>query len=77
MAEVIVSENSPANGKKIIDLEFPENARIALLNRGGKFIIPHGQTEIMPEDKLILIATSKETLNSLIESLSVAKLTEM
>ncbi|HCI55836.1 MAG TPA: potassium/proton antiporter [Bacteroidales bacterium] len=77
MAEVIVSEDSPAKGKKIIELDFPENARIALLNRGGKFIIPNGQTEIMPEDKLILIATSKETLNMLIESLCVAKLTEM
>jgi len=36
MAEVTVSSESPAAGTKIIDLGFPQNARIALLRRGEK-----------------------------------------
>lgn len=77
MAEVRVSDESPAAGKKIVDLGFPENARIALLKRDGKFIIPDGQTLIKPEDSLILIAGNKEVLNTLIETFCVVKVSEI
>jgi cell volume regulation protein A len=73
MAEVTISFESPASGMKIIDLGFPQNARIALLRRGNKYMIPDGQTIIMPEDKLILIAGNKEILNSVVDNLCSAK----
>ena len=69
MAEVTVSPESPASGMKIVDLGFPQNARIALLRRGDKYMIPDGQTVIMPEDKLILIAGNKEILTSVVDGL--------
>jgi cell volume regulation protein A len=76
MAEVTVSSDSPSSGMKIIDLGFPQNARIALLRRGDKYLIPDGQTIIMPEDKLILIAGSKEILSSVVDNLCSAKLSD-
>ena len=73
MAEVMVASESHAAGMKIIDLCFPKNARIALLKRGGKYLVPDGQTIILPDDKLILIAGSKEVLSSVVENLSKTK----
>ncbi len=69
MAEVIVSSESPASGMKIVDLGFPQNARIALLRRGDKYLIPDGQTVIMAEDKLILIAGNKDVLSTVIDNI--------
>jgi len=77
MAEVTVSKESPSAGKKIIDLGFPEKARIALLKRDGKYMIPDGNTVIMPEDKLILIAGNNEILNSLIDNLCKFKVSDI
>ena len=77
MAEVTVSKESPSAGKKIIDLGFPENARIALLKRDGKYLVPDGNTIIMPEDKLILIAGNNEILNSLIDNLCKFKVSDV
>ena len=76
MAELTVAPESPASGMKIVDLGFPKNARIALLRRGDKYMIPEGQTIILPEDKLILIAGNKEILNSVVDSLCSVKQTE-
>ena len=73
MAEVMVAPESNAAGMKIIDLGFPKNARIALLKRGGKYLVPDGQTIILPDDKLILIAGSKEVLSSVVENLTTLK----
>jgi len=77
MAEITVSGESPSAGKKIVDLGFPENVRIALLKRDNKYIIPDGQTYIKPEDKLILIAGNRETLNSVIDELCTQKVSEI
>ncbi len=77
MAEISVSKESSAAGKKIIDLGFPENSRIALIKRNGKYIIPDGQTSVMPEDKLILIAINKEILNEIIDKLCIEKVSDL
>ncbi|MGQ9621058.1 MAG: potassium/proton antiporter [Bacteroidales bacterium] len=77
MTELSISKDSTAAGKKIIDLNFPENARIALLQREEKFIIPEGQTVIQPDDKLILVASNKEIMNTLIDNLCIEKISEV
>ncbi len=63
MAEMMISSESRSVGKKIIDLGFPQNARIALLKRDDKYLIPDGQTIIKPGDKLIILAGNKEILS--------------
>ncbi len=63
MAELIVSPQSRSAGMKIVDLGFPQNARIALLKRDDKYLIPDGQTLIRPGDKLILLAGNKDILS--------------
>jgi potassium/hydrogen antiporter len=69
MAEFTIDQGKAASGKKIVDLGFPQNVRIALLKRSNSYLIPDGMTVIQPGDKLIVIAGTKEILASVTESL--------
>jgi cell volume regulation protein A len=63
MAELVIPAHSESVGLKIVELKFPPNARIALIKRDDKYIIPEGETEIHSGDKLFLIATTKDILS--------------
>lgn len=62
VAEVIEAEvvdTSTLARQKIRQLELPKNVRIGAINRGGKTIIPKGNTEIKPGDRLIIFAMTE------------------
>ena len=40
----------------MIDLDFPNDALIVIINREGKFLVPRGTTEIQANDKLLVLA---------------------
>jgi cell volume regulation protein A len=56
LKEIELSKEDPAVGKQIIDLNFPEGALIVIINRGGKFMVPRGTTELQSGDKLLVLA---------------------
>ena len=73
MAEFIIDSGKVAAGKKIVDLGFPQNVRIALLKRKNNYLIPDGLTVIEPGDKLIVIAGTKEILETVTDFLMADK----
>ena len=73
MAEFTIDKEKAAAGKRIVDLGFPQNVRIALLKRKNSYLIPDGLTVIEPGDKLIVIAGTKNILDSVAGSLLADK----
>lgn len=69
MAEFIITPESAVAGMKIIDLRFPQNARIALIRRSNKYLVPDGTTQILAGDKLIILAGNKNALETVTECL--------
>jgi cell volume regulation protein A len=69
LAEFTIAPESVVAGMKIIDLGFPQNARIALIKRDKAYVIPDGMTIIHPGDKLIVIAGNKIVLEAVTECL--------
>lgn len=69
MAELTLAPGNQSIDKRIIDLGFPQNARIALLKRDEKYLIPDGLTKLKAGDKLLIIAGTREILSSVTESL--------
>lgn len=55
LLEIYVDSKMKMINKKISDLEIPDYAIIAAINRGTKTIIPTGDDEILPGDHLILV----------------------
>ncbi len=64
MSEIIISENSPVIGKRIVDIDLPQDVLIVLINRKNGSIVPNGGTVIENKDKL-LVLTHDEGLNYL------------
>lgn len=51
------------NGKKIKDIDLPQNLIIMLVIRGEKNIIPNGHTELCADDTVILCGKSSEKID--------------
>ncbi|GAA5034196.1 K+/H+ antiporter [Marivirga lumbricoides] len=71
MAEIEINDNTYPVDKKIIDLQFPKTAIIAMINRENKFLTPNGSTEIKAKDILIVLSDSNEAMNKVYESLKI------
>ena len=68
IVEVEISRSSPILKKKIKDLTLPQGSIFIAVIRSNEVIIPHGETEFQPEDK-VLALVKKENEQSLREML--------
>ena len=50
-----------AHGNRLADMKLPQGTLVMLVKRGEEFIIPNGQIELHPGDKLLLISENKKT----------------
>ncbi|MCT4696771.1 MAG: potassium/proton antiporter [Candidatus Cardinium sp.] len=71
LIEVIVPQDSPAIGKKIVQLSFPENVLIVLIKRNGVYVIPRGDTVIIAFDLLMIMAEKKQAIHLIKEQLGI------
>ncbi|MCL2862674.1 MAG: Trk system potassium transporter TrkA [Methanimicrococcus sp.] len=54
--EYLVTEKSEMLGKPLRDLQFPKDAIVGMITRGGEQIIPNGNLEIFPGDRVIVLS---------------------
>lgn len=55
VTEIVLDAASPVAGKRLKDIDLPENALIAVVIRDGRPIIPRGNNDLLPDDRLVLI----------------------
>ncbi len=56
LVELEVGEHAPAAGRRILELDLPEQALIVLLTRGDDRAIPQGTTKLAAGDGLVVLA---------------------
>ena len=56
LKEIELKESSPIIGKKIVELDLPDNVLIVLINRTGRFLVPKGATVLELHDKLMILS---------------------
>lgn len=71
MREIGIGDSNKTVGKRIVDLEFPSSAIIAMIKRGEKYITPDGSTVIEAGDVLIVLSDSKEKMKDVYKALRV------
>ena len=71
MREIGIGETNKTVGKRIVDLEFPRSAIIAMIKRDEKYITPDGSTVIEEGDVLIVLSDSKENMKDVYKALRV------
>jgi trk system potassium uptake protein TrkA len=57
LVEVTLPETSPCQGKAIRDLAFPSDTVIVSVIRGGKLVIPRGDTRLEAGDEILAVST--------------------
>jgi potassium/hydrogen antiporter len=60
--EIDISGESPAAGKKVVDLAFPKKSLIVMIKRDEKYLTPNGSTVVEPGDKLLILAEDPEAV---------------
>ncbi|GJH40932.1 K+/H+ antiporter [Capnocytophaga sp. HP1101] len=73
MQEIPIGDSCAIVHSEIVDLDFPKNAIIAMIQRGGTYITPNGSTKIESGDVLIVIADTQEAMNEVKQSLAVSE----
>ncbi|WP_209330674.1 potassium/proton antiporter [Lunatimonas salinarum] len=63
MKEIKIEEGTEKVGQRIVDLEFPKSAIIAMIQRGDKYITPSGSTVIESGDTLVVLSDSESGIN--------------
>lgn len=56
--EITLSENSPIAGKMVKDIHPPRGVLFSAIVRGENILIPHGETQILAGDQLVVFVTS-------------------
>ena len=69
MREIQIGEHCAAAGQKIVDLNFPKKAIIAMIQREEIYITPNGATEILSGDKLVILTDNPEIITQVYASL--------
>jgi trk system potassium uptake protein TrkA len=60
LIEMEVDENSFVIGKKVSEIPLPENVILTAIYRGGKLIVPRGNTEIEANDRISIVGKSED-----------------
>ncbi|MEE1258773.1 MAG: potassium/proton antiporter [Paludibacteraceae bacterium] len=59
LSEIILTEETLANGNRLSDMKFPDGMLVMMVKRGNSFIVPNGKLELQIGDKLLTIARQK------------------
>ncbi|MEP6735053.1 MAG: potassium/proton antiporter [Chryseolinea sp.] len=74
LVELDIPANSPAIGKSVMQLALPKNSLIVLIHREGKYVTANGDTMIHPNDHLLVMADTKDTVRDVFKSFSINQL---
>ena len=68
VAEFVVGQQDFAVNKKLRDVGLPEDCVVVSIHRGGRVVVPRGNTQFMAGDRVIIlkISTSVETLRAIL-----------
>ncbi|AFK85415.1 MULTISPECIES: TrkA C-terminal domain-containing protein [Thermoanaerobacterium] len=61
--EMPVAVGSFVDGKKLKDIEWPHSCLVVGIKRGGKEIIPKGNTKILAGDYIVLLGNEKDVVD--------------
>lgn len=71
LEEIELPEGCHASGKTLIDLDLPTDVLIVLISRGDQFIMPNGATQLLENDKILVMATTPADLRGVYEKLEI------
>ncbi len=65
LVEISIPPDCPQANKRIVDLGFPRDALIVMIERNKQYITPNGNTVILPGDNLLVMTNSTRDLKAI------------
>jgi cell volume regulation protein A len=60
LIELNLRKDSPAVGKRVVDLDLPKSALLVLIRRGDEVLVPRGATALEDRDVVVVIAEKED-----------------
>lgn len=71
MIEIMIPPGNPNINKRIVEIGFPKNSLIVLIERNKQYITPNGNTILMANDNLLIMTNSSRDINAVYSSLNI------
>lgn len=71
LIEIDLPEDSPSVNKRVVDIKFPKDTLIVLINRKGAYITPRGTTLLETGDKLLFMINDPSQFEAINKSLGI------
>jgi cell volume regulation protein A len=68
LVELDIPDDSPVLGKAVVQIGLPKTALIVLIHRNEKYIPPSGETIIEPNDHLLVMTDTKDTVTEVLKA---------
>lgn len=65
LVEISIPFDCPQANKRIVEIGFPKNALIVMIERNKQYITPNGNTIIKPGDNLLVMTNSRRDIQSI------------
>jgi cell volume regulation protein A len=75
-SEVEVNEQMLISGNKLSDIVLPDNTLVVMICRDGDYFVPRGHTELLQEDKLLILSDRSDELDSQYKELGIDPMTK-
>ncbi len=72
MTEIAITEEILVKGRYLMELPLPEQTLAVMVKRDGKYFIPKGKTELMLNDKLLVITDHEAALVETYKNLGIS-----
>jgi cell volume regulation protein A len=73
MTEIVIKKEHLKDGNHLVNMSIPENTLVVLIKRNHQYFIPKGNTEIEPDDTLLMISDNEQALKETLEKLGITK----
>lgn len=73
LVEINIPEDCPQANKRIVEIGFPRNSLIVMIERNKQYITPNGNTIIKPGDHLLVMTNSARDLQAINACLQITK----
>jgi len=71
-SEIVVTDSMLSKGCTLRDIDIPDNTLVVMISRQGAYFVPRGNTELMVEDRLLVVSDrSEEELQQMYTDLGI------
>src|SRR5690606_10599291 len=70
-SELKVTSSALENGNHLMDLRLPEKTIVVMVKRDAQFFVPNGKTQLMENDRLLVITDDYQALSETYERLGM------